>query len=159
MTVYETDIPGVGRKFELDVADGGRAVVLLHHDGRVEVFRRPTPEADSERVFELTSTQANRLGSIIEGAYFETVDLDNLAVPLGDAIIEWYEIDADAGVAGETLAEANLRTETGASILAIHRDGETIANPGGGTVLRPGDTLVALGTRRQQTTLADRLRL
>lgn len=157
MTVYETDIPGVGRKFEMDVVDGGRAVILLHHDGRAEVFRRSDPEADSERVFELTSAQANRLGSILEGAYFEAVDIDDLAVPLGDAIIEWYEIHDDAAVVGQTLAEADLRTETGASILAIRRDGGTIANPDSDEALRPGDVLVALGTREQQMTLADRL--
>jgi CPA2 family monovalent cation:H+ antiporter-2 len=36
MTVYEADVPGVGKRFELDVESGARAVVLLHHDGRVE---------------------------------------------------------------------------------------------------------------------------
>ncbi|PSQ00722.1 hypothetical protein BRC89_01425 [Halobacteriales archaeon QS_4_70_19] len=94
MTVYETDVPGVGRKVEVEGGDGARAAVLLHHDGRVAVFNRPHPGADSEKVFDLTSQQADYLGSILEGAYFETVNMDRLSVPPGDAIIEWVDIDA-----------------------------------------------------------------
>ncbi|WP_255151529.1 cation:proton antiporter regulatory subunit [Halorarius halobius] len=154
MTVYETDVPGVGRKFELDVGDGARAVVLLHHDGRVELFRRDSPEADSEKLFDLTNRQANRLGSILEGAYFESVDLDDVSVPLGDAIIEWTEVPDDSPLAGRTLAAANVRGETGASVIAIQRGDETEPNPGPQTALEAGDVLVALGTREEQSALA-----
>jgi hypothetical protein len=81
VTVYETDVPGVGRKFEVKGGDGARAAVLLYHDGRVAVFNRPHPDADSEKVFDLTSQQADYLGSILE-AHFETVNMDQLSVPL-----------------------------------------------------------------------------
>jgi len=156
MTVYETDVPGVGRKFELDVGGGARAVVLLHHDGRVELFRRSSPEADSEKVFNLDSTQANRLGSILEGAYFESVDTEQLEVPLGGGIIEWVDIGVDSPVAGHTLAEADLRAETGVSVIAVQRGDETVPNPAGEFRIEPGDVLVTLGTRQQQAAFADR---
>jgi TrkA domain protein len=156
MTVYEADVPGVGRKFELDIGDGSRAVVLLHHDGRVEVFRRPSEDADSEKVFDLTSQQANRLGSILEGAYFEAVDTDDLAVPLGDAILEWVDIDEGSGVAGRTLGELDLRQETGVSVIAVQRGGETVANPDADFQVEVGDILVTLGTREQQVAFAER---
>jgi len=156
MTVYETDVPGVGRKFELDVGRGARAVVLLHHDGRVELFRRPSPEADSQKVFDLDSTAANRLGSILEGAYFESVDTEQLEIPVGGGIIEWVEIGENSPVAGRTLAEADLRAETGVSVIAVQRGDETVPNPAGGFEIRPGDLLVTLGTRKQQAAFADR---
>jgi TrkA domain protein len=156
MTVYESDVPGVGRKFELDVddGDGARVVVLLHHDGRVEVFERPGPEADSEKLLDLTRRQANRLGSILEGAYFETVDTNDLSVPLGDAIIEWVDIDADSPLVGRTLRSCDVRGRTGASVVAIQRGEETVANPQPDETLRAGDILVTLGTRVEQTALA-----
>lgn len=153
MTVYETDVPGVGRKFELDLDDGARAVVLLHHDGRVELFRRESPDADSEKLLDLTNRQANRLGSILEGAYFESVDLDDLSVPLGDAIIEWLDVTPDSDLAGHTLAEAAVRQETGVSVLAVQREGETHPNPDPEFELRAGDVLVTLGTREEQAAL------
>jgi TrkA domain protein len=154
MTVYETDIPGVGRRFELDLSGGSRVVVVVHHDGRCELFSRDEPDADSEKILDLSGDQANKLGSILEGAYFESVDVDELTVPLGDAIIEWIELSEDASVVDRTLADANVRSETGASIIAIQRDGETIPNPDPDWTLQAGDLLVAVGTREEQSALA-----
>jgi TrkA domain protein len=158
MTVYETDVPGVGKKFELDVEGDARAVVLLHHDGRVEVFRRPSTDADSEKVFDLTQGEANRLGSILEGAYFEAVSTDELQVPLGDAFIEWVDIDEDSAVAGQTLVESDLRNVTGVSVLAVQRGEETIPNPDPEFRVEAGDILVTLGNREQQADFASRCR-
>jgi TrkA domain protein len=56
-------------------------------------------------------------------------------------------------VAGETLAESRIRSETGASIIAIQRGEETISNPAPGTELHTGDLLVAVGTREEQAEL------
>ncbi|RCU48122.1 potassium transporter TrkA [Haloplanus salinus] len=153
MRVYESEVPGVGRKFELELTGGKSAVVVVHHDGRCELFRRDGPDADGEKILDLKGEQANRLGSILEGAYFESVDVDSLSVPLGDAIIEWVEVVDDSPVAGTTLGESRIRTETGASIIAIQRGEETVSNPPPETELEPGDLLVAVGTREEQADL------
>ena len=150
MTVYETDVPGVGRKFEVDVGGGARIVVVIHHSGRRELFFRPKEGADSERVATLTGEEARQLGAVLEGAYFEAVDVDELSVPLGDAIIEWVEVDEDSPLAGRTLGEAEVRRRCGVSILAIQRGEETIDNPTSDAEIQAGDVLVALGTRQEQ---------
>jgi TrkA domain protein len=79
--------------------------------------------------------------------------VDSLSVPLGDAIIEWVEVVDDSPVAGTTLGESRIRTETGASIIAIQRGEETVSNPPPETELEPGDLLVAVGTREEQAEL------
>jgi TrkA domain protein len=150
MTVYETDIPGVGRKFEVELGGGERAVVVIHHDGRREVFRRPDPDADSEKVFDLGSQQARNLGSILEGAYFETVDTDDLTLPLGDAFLEWVDVTEDCPVAGRTLGEAKVRQRTGVSVIAVQRGGDTFPNPDADFRVEAGDILVTIGTREEQ---------
>lgn len=154
MTVYESEIPGVGRKFELELEDGARLVVLLHHDGRREVFRRAGPEADSEKVADLPARTARRLGAILQGSTFETVDVEDLEVPLGEAIIEWVEVEPGSALAGATLGDARLRQETGVSVLAVQRGGETVPNPDPEVRIEAGDVLVALGTREEQAGLA-----
>lgn len=155
MKVYETDIPGVGRKFELGLAGDVSVVVVLHHDGRCEVFRRDGPDADGEKVLDLSSEQANTLGSILEGAYFESVSLDELSVPLGDAIIEWVDVPGGSPLAGSTLQECGVRAETGASIIAVQRGDETTPNPEPDFEFADGDILVAIGTREEQRDLKE----
>ncbi|WP_435359087.1 cation:proton antiporter regulatory subunit [Haloarchaeobius sp. DFWS5] len=150
MTVYETDVPGVGRKFEVELDDDGRLVVLLHHDGRRELYHRESPEADSTRLASLSGEQARQVGAILGGAYFQPVELGTAQVPLGEAIIEWVTIDEDSQLAGQTLGGCGVRTATGVSIIAVQRDDETIANPDPDFTLEGDDILVALGTREEQ---------
>ncbi|MCO8243285.1 MULTISPECIES: cation:proton antiporter regulatory subunit [unclassified Haladaptatus] len=154
MTVYETDVPGVGKKYEVDTADGTRLVILLHHDGRREIYLRPDDDADSERLFSLTGKQARQVGSILEGAYFQPVELEDVTVPLGDAIIEWVDVPADSDVVGKTLQSLGLRNRTGVSIIAIQRGKETVPNPGPEETIRSDDILVTIGTREEQASLA-----
>lgn len=158
MTIYEAEVPGVGHKFELELDGQERLVVIIHHDGKRDVYRRPSPDADSDQLFSLTGKQARQLGSILEGAYFQPVELDDVKVPLGDALIEWYEVDETTDISGMTLADSNLRERVGVSVIAIQRGDETIANPRPEETVRAGDTIVAIGTRDEQNELQALLR-
>ncbi|AQL43797.1 potassium transporter TrkA [Halorientalis sp. IM1011] len=153
MTVYETDVPGVGKKFELETGGDERLVVLIHHDGKREVYRRPDPDADSEKLFTVSGETARKLGSILEGAYFQPVETDEVQVPLGDAFIEWLDLEPSSELAGQTLGEADLRQETGVSVLAVQRDSDTYPNPDSSFELAAGDVLVTLGTSDEQDEL------
>lgn len=148
MTVYESDLPGVGKKHEIDLGDGARLVVVTHNTGKREVFRRLTPDEDSEKLFELSDELARQVGTILEGAYFQPVQTDRIETMLGrDTLIEWVDVDADSALAGMTLERANVRQQFGVSIIAIQRGTETIPNPGGTTNIEAGDTLIVLGGR------------
>lgn len=153
MTVYETDLPGVGRKFDLELDDGGFASVVVHHDGRCELYRRPDRDASGEKLLDLTGDEANKLGSVLEGAYFESVNVDELSVPLGDAIIEWVEVPESSSFAGTTLGESDLKHETGATVIAVQRGTETESNPGADFEVEAGDLLVSVGTHEEQAAL------
>jgi TrkA domain protein len=91
---------------------------------------------------------ARQVGTILEGAYFQPVQSTDLETVLeGDTVLEWVTVAADSEYAGQTLAESDVRGKTGVSVIAIQRDDRTIANPGADTVLKAGDTIVALGPR------------
>ena len=53
---------------------------------------------------------------------------------------------AGAPAIGKTLAELDLRARTGASVLAISREGGGVANPSPGEPLRSGDVLAVTGS-------------
>ncbi|MFC6837013.1 potassium channel family protein [Halomarina ordinaria] len=54
-------------------------------------------------------------------------------------------LSPEAALAGRTLGEANLETETGVRVIAIRRDGEWLTNPAAETTLRAGDVLLLRG--------------
>lgn len=154
MSVYETELPGVGRKFDLELSDGTVASVVIHHDGRCELYRRDAGASDGEKCLDMTGEEANKLGSLLEGAYFESVSVEELSVPLGDAIIEWVELPAESPVVGR-LAETGIRQETGATIIAVQRGTETTPNPAPEFEVEAGDVLVSIGTREEQAALRE----
>jgi TrkA domain protein len=154
MTIYESELPGVGHQYEIELDSGERLIVLIHHDGRRDLYRRPSEDEDSVAVARLSGKQARQLGSILEGAYFQPVEVDQLEVPLGGAIIEWVTIESESPLVDQTLQEANIRQRTGASIIAIQRDEETIANPDPSLTISSDDVIVVLGTRNEQAMLA-----
>lgn len=149
MTVYETDVPGVGKKFEVDLDGDERLVLVMHHDGKREFFHKSDPDADAERLFTLSGQRAREVGAIIQGAYFQPVELSDVEVPLGDAIIEWVDVEMGCALEGATLGDADIRQRTGASIIAIRRGSETISNPDPDDTFQQDDILVALGTREE----------
>ena len=153
MVIYEADVPGVGKRYEVETGDEERFVVIIHHDGKREIYRRDEPDADAEKLFDLTSKQARQISTVLEGAEFQPLDLEDADIPLGEAIMEWVEVPADSPLTGETLEAANIGQKTGATIAAIQRGDETVASPGARTVLNAGDILVVIGSRQQQNTL------
>jgi monovalent cation:H+ antiporter-2, CPA2 family len=53
----------------------------------------------------------------------------------------------DSPAVGKSLGEINLRSRTGASVIAIMRDGDRLLMPAGRVVLKEEDTLVLVGTQ------------
>lgn len=150
MVIYEADVPGVGKRYEIETRDDERLVVIVHHDGKRELYRRPHPDADAEKLFDLSSSEARETATVLQGADFQPLDLDDVDVPLGSAIMEWVEIPEGSPITGQTIEETQLRQQTGATVAVIQRDAETFASPSADTVLHPEDILVVIGSRAEQ---------
>ena len=154
MRVRQTQVPGVGDRFvvefeaeESEGEDGDgppRLAVLVHNDGRREVFWRADPDADAEALFAVEERDARRLGEVLDGSYFEPVGSE-VADALEDATVEWVELPAGSALAGRTIGEAGVRTETGATVIAVQRGRQTFSTPGAGFRVEAGDVLVVAG--------------
>jgi TrkA domain protein len=152
MTVYESDLPGVGKKFEIEIGGEERLVIVTHNTGKREVFLKATEGADSEKLFELPDRLARTVGTILEGAYFQPVQSEQVETMLAEGtFLEWYNIDENSEITGQTLAEARVRERTGVSVAAIERDGSVIPSPQAETVIAVGDTLVVIGSQEDLT--------
>ena len=60
--------------------------------------------------------------------------------------IEWLDIAAGSSALGDTIGANAYRTRTGASVVAVIRDGRSIPAPGPDFRFETGDTMVAVGT-------------
>lgn len=65
---------------------------------------------------------------------------------LVDVEVETCRIDDDSPALGKSLGELGIRQRTGASVVALMRDGVTQSNPPNKSVLEIGDILALLGT-------------
>mgnify|MGYP002338709666 CR=1 FL=1 len=148
MAIYESDLPGVGKKFEIEIEDEQRLVIVTHNTGKREVLLKATEGADSEKLFELPDRLARTVGTILEGAYFQPVQSEQVETMLAEGtFLEWYNVDEKSEIAGQTLADARVRERTGVSVAAIERAGSVVPSPQADTVIEVGDTLVVIGSQ------------
>jgi CPA2 family monovalent cation:H+ antiporter-2 len=63
--------------------------------------------------------------------------------------INWFRLPVGNPLIGQTLADANLRARTGASVVAILREGHLMANPKSMTVFQPDDRIGLIGDKEE----------
>ena len=63
---------------------------------------------------------------------------------------EWVRLPENSPLEGRTIGDLGVRTQTGASIVAIVRDDLVLAGPGPDVSFEPGDLVGVLGTREQR---------
>jgi CPA2 family monovalent cation:H+ antiporter-2 len=75
--------------------------------------------------------------------------LHDLVHASGNIEVTWMRLEEGNPIIGNTLAEANLRARTGASVVAIMRSRELLANPKSSTVFESGDRVGFIGDKEQ----------
>ena len=84
--------------------------------------------------------------------------LDQLLMATRGVEIAWQPLDGDSPLVGQTLAEANIRSRTGASVVAVLRGGEVITNPGPELRFMAGDLVGLIGERAEVGVAGEMLR-
>jgi CPA2 family monovalent cation:H+ antiporter-2 len=72
--------------------------------------------------------------------------------------IKWFRLPEGNPLVGRTLADANLRAHTGASVIAILREGQLMANPKSMTIFQAGDRVGLIGDN-EETDAAEKMLL
>jgi TrkA domain protein len=146
----ETRLPGVGVKYTIRTAQGGRLAVIQHIDGQREIYYyRREQDDEPTAVIELHDDEARQLGAIIGGAYERPKVVEDLEMALGELHIEWIPVPDDSPAIGRTLAECRLRARTGVTVIAILREPEPVSGAQPEDVVKRGDTLVGVGKAGQ----------
>src|SRR4030095_3341220 len=154
-TIREANLPGVGRKFQIETLSGDRLVIVIHDDGKRELyhFTRKNPDRPAS-VLTLSDGEARQIAGIIGGLTYVPKALPSTEVVLEDLVLEWFTIPPGAAAAGKTIRDLQVRTRTGSSIVSlIEPNRVTRCNPEAETVLNEGATLILAGDRAGNTRL------
>lgn len=146
--IEETQLPGVGVRYEFLTEDGERVGVVHHRGGRREMFvcRAEEPDAVAMSV-DLTDDEAHTLGEMM-GVATVVEKLNNLQQSIEGLAIDWLTVDPGTPYAGRTIGDARIRTRTGVSVVAVIRDTSPYPAPGPDFHVEAGDTLVVVGTTK-----------
>lgn len=145
--VRESDLIGIGKKYQIETNAGDNMVVIIHDDGRRELYRFDEEENESRCVMTLSDEESRQVAGIIGGLSYKPKALETVELALDDLLIEWYKVEKSDISTNKSIGELEVRQRTGASIIAAIKDGDTTINPGPDYIITQGTTLVVAGKR------------
>ncbi|QBQ42312.1 cation:proton antiporter regulatory subunit [Sphingobacterium psychroaquaticum] len=145
--VRETDLIGIGKKYQIETEAGDNMIVVIHDDGRRELYRSEDDDSETHCVMTLSDEESRQVAGILGGLSYKPKSLETIEVALDDLRIEWYKVGESSDGVNKSIGQLEVRQRTGASIIAAIQEDETVINPGPDYVITPGATLVIAGKK------------
>jgi len=134
-------------RYEIDLNDHQTVTVLLHTNGRREIYYRDTEESDDfESMFDLSDTQARTLGLFLVGAYYQPIATKFGQESSSGRYVDWYAIDPGSPLDGVKRETIPFVDEYGVTLLAVEREDTVHSTVDGAFAFAAGDSLIVLGT-------------
>lgn len=146
--IHEVKLPGVGVRYEFETGEGNRIGVISHRSGVREIYTSRSDDPDEfKRVLGLSPGDARTLAELL-GATRVAQQLAELQQRIEGLVIDWLPVRQDSPYVDRTIGDAQLRSRTGVSVVAIVRGEDAVPAPGPEEAMRSGDYLVVVGTAR-----------
>lgn len=140
----EADLPGIGKKISCTTHSHEKAVIIIHHDGKRELYIMNN-SGDAQAGITLLDEEARRLGTFLSGAMYKPKAIEDLEGALEGIKIDWFRLSSSSPIIGRQLGGLGLRKRTQVSIIAVINKDDFIPNPNSDYVFREGDTCVVIG--------------
>ncbi|MGH8862753.1 MAG: cation:proton antiporter regulatory subunit [Jatrophihabitantaceae bacterium] len=139
-------LPGIGVCQELELRDGRRIGIVNRRDGHRDIVLYDEDGDGALGTITLEDDEANAVAELL-GAPQLVMRLADLQRSVDEVLTEQLPIPTTSRYDGRPLGDTQARTRTGASIVAVLRQGHTYASPGPDFVLHAEDLVVSVGTR------------
>jgi TrkA domain protein len=145
--IIETELPGIGKRFKMDLKKGGTLSVVVRLDGMRDVYFRQQLEEEPS-VFSMSELESKQVSQILVGTYYRMQPLEMLEEALEfKAGLHSVHVPRSTVVAGKRIGDLDVRKRTETSIVAVIRDdGTSIPNPDPSTAIERDDMLIVIGT-------------
>ena len=155
MDVERTALPGIGLQHVFTTAKGRRIGTISHRDGRRDllIYDRVDPDT-CVLTLPLTVEEANALAELLGTARI-VERLTELHRQVEGLVSAQIPIAAGSPYDGRPLGNTQVRTRTGASIVAVVRDGNVVASPRPDFGFQAGDIVVVVGTAEGTAAVGD----
>lgn len=140
-----TPLPGIGVRYDLTTREHRRISVVAHRDGTrtLNAYGGDDPD-ECALSAKLTAGEAEALVDALMPSHHSPSLLSTTDLGL---VAERIELSAHCRWNGRVLGESRIRTETGASVVAVLRRAQAIPSPTPDFRLAGGDMLIVIGTR------------
>jgi di/tricarboxylate transporter len=135
-TIEEAGLRHLTGLFLFQIEREGKIIAPARPEDRIYVGDRLFFTGLPKTILELQKTPGLQL---IKDSHFDLKQYDSAEIKTYEAVIS-----ASSPLIGKNVRDSNFRTQYGAVIIAIHRNGTRIQKKIGDVVLRPGDTLLLL---------------
>jgi TrkA domain protein len=142
--VREEELPGIGRRFEVQLEYGGILTVVVHHSGRRDMYLSASDRKEPATVT-LRDAEAHAVAAVLNGTYFTPVAVRRVRELISELVIDWAALAPGSPGAGRSIGELRVRSRTGMTIVSILRGKVVINEPGSEEVLKPNDQVVVVG--------------
>ena len=150
MKIKTGDLPGIGKRYSFETAEGENLVVILHQSGHREIYHfAGSDEDEPDFSIKLSDEEARQLGTILLGVDYQPVADDRVELFLKRIRIEWVQVLPESELANRKIIDSRVRTRTGATIIGIQRGEDMLGSPYVNEVILPGDILMVIGNREQ----------
>ncbi len=129
---------------------GANQVIPEEFETSIEIFSRVLHEYHVPSNVIASQIQLVRFGGykMLRGLSLDQENIGRVAALFAGATVDNVQIQPDSPATGKSLRELDLRKNTGATVIAIARNGEAITNPGPDFRLEADDIVVLLGAHR-----------
>lgn len=151
MNIQESDLPGIGRKFQITTRSDDKLIIIIHDNGRRELYCAcPDDPEEQLPMGVLDDDEARQIAGIVGGMSYTPKALETIDVALDDLVIEWYALRSHFNAIGKTIGQMRIREQTGATVIAaVERSGNKCVNPGPDYTFVENSVLVIAGERPQ----------
>jgi TrkA domain protein len=143
--IEETQLPGVGVRFDFVTEDGQRVGVVHHRGGRREVFVCSADDPDSALVtLDLNDDDSHTFAEVL--GVSPVIEAMSQIQQVEGLAMDWLPVHTGSPYSAKTIGDARIRTRTGVSVVAVIRGSEHFPSPGPDFGFEPDDMVVVVGT-------------